>query len=210
MDAGSLYLRIFFGAKPFESAEMDSLARRMNVSGKMSENAGQRYFLAKGNVSALSIGNKLLFGARYYAKLTERQRLAVAAHEFGHLLGRDGEDRRKRVVAPAAFLSLVFSTSSFAMSRSVLLLEFTLIAVFLLSTSFFSMVYSRRYHKQEMLSDELAASFVDGEALVEAIRTAESLAAEMKKRLRFPDLGVRRHPKTRVRVEVIKDRGKAA
>ncbi len=183
MDAGSLYLRIFFGAKPFESAEMDSLAEKMNVSGQMSKSTGQRYFLARSNLSALSIGNKLLFGARYYSKLTEKQRLAVAAHEFGHLLGKDGEDRRKRVVAPAAFVSFVFSASSFAMSRSVLFLECTLIAAFLLSTSFFSLVYSRRYHKQEMHSDELAASFVDGEALVEAIHAAEVVAAETKKRL---------------------------
>ncbi len=90
MDTGSLYLRLFFGAKPFESPGLDTLAGRMNALHLLSRDPRERYYMTRARVPAVSLGNKVLFGARYYERLTESQRLAAGAHEFAHILGKDG------------------------------------------------------------------------------------------------------------------------
>jgi hypothetical protein len=201
LDAGTLYLRIFLGAKPFKSAQMDSLAERMDVSGLMSTRSDERYFLTNSNMAAISLGNKLLFGARYYGSLTERQRLAVAAHEFAHVLGKDGAHRRNRVVLPAAVVSALLGTAGFAITNSLLALECILACTFVLSAVLFSSAYSGHYSDQELRSDDVAATFVDGESLVEALTAAESMVA---KKVRTAGGG--KHPATPKRVEAIRSR----
>jgi Zn-dependent protease with chaperone function len=183
MDAGTFYMRVFMGARPFESSEMDSLAEKMNVRPLMSKDTKERYFLTKSKrVAALSLGNKVLFGSRYYRSLTDAQRLAVAAHEFGHVLAKDSEDRRRRVVTPSILVAALASVSSVAFTRSALLLECILAISFLASVMLFSAAYAGQYHEQEMRSDRMAATFVDGESLVEAIQVAESFMATARKR----------------------------
>jgi Zn-dependent protease with chaperone function len=219
MDASTFYMRVFMGAEPFESSEMDSLAEKMNVRPLMSKDTKERYFLTRSKrVAALSLGNKVLFGSRYYGSLTDAQRLAVAAHEFGHVLAKDSEDRRRRVVTPSILVAALASVSSVAVTRSALLLECILAISSLASVMLFSAAYAEHYHEQEMRSDRMAATFVDGEALVEAIQAAESFMATTRRGIR----GGReasggsasghsrhsRHPPAQLRVEAI--RGKDA
>jgi Zn-dependent protease with chaperone function len=205
MEAGTLYLRLFLGAKSFRSSDMDSLADKMQVSCLMSRNANERYFLTKTDMAALSLGNKVLFGARYYQTLTDKQRLAVTAHEFGHLLAKDGSHRRKRVVAPALVVSVMLASLSFVLTGSPLLLECILAIAFLGSLMIFSAAYSDYYRRQEMRSDHLAASYVDGEALVEAIQAADSLVATRMKKKKIRAIAGR-HPATELRVEAIRSK----
>jgi Zn-dependent protease with chaperone function len=182
VDAGGIYLRVFLGARAFKSSELDSLAENMSVSSRLSSNAGERYFLTKTNVAAFSFGNKLLFGARYYSSLTEGQRLAVAAHEFGHVLG-DGGERMRRLVVPALAVSVLFALAVVVGTGSILALMFAAALGFTGAVAAFSTADSDHYLKHEMSCDKLAASFADGEALVQAIHVAESLRNASTNRL---------------------------
>jgi hypothetical protein len=182
VDAGGLYLRVFLGARAFKSSELDSLAENMSVSSHLNSNAGERYFLTKTNIAALSLGNKLLFGARYYSSLTEEQRLAVAAHEFGHVLGDSGE-RMRRLKVPAVALSVLVALAVVVGTGSALAIVFASVLGFAGAVAAVSTVDSDHYLKHEMSCDQLAASFADGEALVQAIHVAESLRHESTNRL---------------------------
>ncbi|MDA4117204.1 MAG: hypothetical protein OK455_02550, partial [Thaumarchaeota archaeon] len=121
----------------------------------------------------------------------------------GHLLGKDGAHRRKRIVAPAAGASSLLAVATFMATGSALVLECTLAVTFLLCAALFSAVYGEHYRRQEMRSDELAASFVGGEALVEAIRAAESMTKARSARTISQRIRIRRHPDTSLRVEAI-------
>ncbi len=202
VDAGGLYLRVFLGATAFKSSELDSLAESMSVSGRLSSDTGERYFLTKTNVAALSFGNKLLFGARYYSSLTDSQRRAVAAHEFGHVLG-DGGERRRRLVAPAVVVSVLLAFAVFVGTGSAVPLIFSLVLAFVGAIAVLTTVDSERYLRHEMSCDKLAVSFVDGEALVQAIRAAESLQNSKRKRRTSFWGRVGTNPSTRLRVDAI-------
>jgi Zn-dependent protease with chaperone function len=195
-------MRVFLGARAFKSSELDSLAESMDVSGHLSSNAEERYFLTKTNVAALSFGNKLLFGARYYSNLTDSQRCAVAAHEFGHVLGDDGE-RRRRLVAPAVAVSVLLALAVCAGTGSVLALMFASALGFVGAIAALSTVDSDHYLKHEMSCDRLAASFVDEEALVQAIHVAESLRNERANRFASFWKRVGTNPSTKLRVDAI-------
>jgi len=203
MEPGSIYLRIFLGAKPFQSLELDSLAESMGVSELLSSNPRERYFVTKTNMSALSFGNKLLFGARYYSDLTHSQRRAVAAHEFGHVLGDSGE-RRRRLVAPSIAVSVLFSLAVLVGTGSVLALMFALLLGFVGAVAVLSTLDSDHYLKHEMSCDKLAASFVDGEALVQAIHVAESLRHASKNRFASLWRRLGTDPSIKLRVDAIR------
>jgi Zn-dependent protease with chaperone function len=204
VDTGALYLRVFLGAKPFKSSELDSLAESMTVSDRLSSDAGERYFLTKTDVAAFSFGNKLLFGERYYANLTGSQRRAVAAHEFGHVL-EDGGERKMRLVAPAVAVLVLLALAVFVGTGSAL----ALISAFAIGSIgalvLPSLIDSDRYLRHEMSCDKLAASFADGEALVQAIRVAESLQSASTNRNRLSRLWrrARTNPSTKLRVDAI-------
>jgi Zn-dependent protease with chaperone function len=203
VDAGTLYLKVFLGAKAFTSSEMDSLAESMGVSPLLSGDE-ERYFLTKTNVTAFSFGNKLLFGARYYGRLTESQRLAVAAHEFGHVLG-DGGERRKRLVLPAISVSALMAILIFLGMGSMVALVCASLLALMGATLILSSLGSDRYLRHEMSCDRLAASFADGQALVEAIRAAEALSLEKARMRRLASIRRRvgTRPSTNLRVDAI-------
>jgi Zn-dependent protease with chaperone function len=195
-------MRVFLGARAFKSSELDSLAESMSVSSHLSCNAGERYFLTKTNIAALSLGNKLLFGSRYYASLTEDQRLAVAAHEFGHVLG-DGGERMKRLVVPAIAVSVLFAFAVAVGTGSTIALMLASLLGFTGAVAALSTIDSDHYLKHEMSCDKLAASFVDGEALVEAIHVAESLRNAGTNRLASFRRHVGTNPSMRLRIDAI-------
>jgi Zn-dependent protease with chaperone function len=205
VDAGSLYLRLFLGAKPFRSSELDSLAESMGVSDLLSGDEGERYFLAKSSVAALCLGNKILFGAGYYSSLTERQRLAVAAHEFGHVLG-GGAERRKRLVAPVVAIPALLALAAFLGTGSAVALVSASVLGSITAVAVRSSSDSEHYLRHEMSCDRLAASFVDEEALVEAIRVAESRRGARRRRI--ASVWKRRgpSPSTKLRVDAILSR----
>jgi Zn-dependent protease with chaperone function len=205
VDAGTLYLRLFLGAKPFESTELDLLAERMNVSGLLSGDAGERYFLTKANAAALCLGNKVLFGESYYSSLTERQRLAVAAHEFGHVLG-DGAQRMKRLVAPAVAVPALMALAVFLGTGSAVALVCASALGLITAAAARSFSNSEHYLKHEMSCDLLAASFADEEALVEAIHVAESLRGASKRRITSVWRRVDANPVTKLRIDAILSR----
>jgi hypothetical protein len=202
VDAGALYLRVFLGARAFKSSELDSLAESMDVAGHLSSDPGERYFLTKTNIAALSIGNKLLFGERYFSNLTDSQRGAVAAHEFGHVLG-DGGERRRRLVAPVVAVFALLALAVCVGTGSILALIFASALGFVGAVAVLSTVDSDHYLKHEMSCDQLATSFVDGEALVQAIHVAESLQNERAKRLASFWKRVGTNPSTKLRVDAI-------
>jgi Zn-dependent protease with chaperone function len=203
VDAGTLYLKVFLGAKAFKSSEMDTLAESMGVSPLLSGDE-ERYFLTETNVTAFSFGNKLLFGARYYGRLTESQRLAVAAHEFGHVLG-DGGERRKRLVLPAISVSALMAVLIFLGMGSMVALACASLLALMGATLILSSLGSDHYLRHEMSCDRLAASFADGQALVEAIQAAEALSLQKARRRRLASLWRRvgAHPSTNLRVDAI-------
>jgi hypothetical protein len=202
VDAGALYLRVFLGGRAFKSSELDSLAESMSVSSHLSSNGGERYFLTKTNIAALTFGNKLLFGARYYSSLTDSQRRAVAAHEFGHVLG-DGGERMRRLVAPAVAVSVLFALAVVVGTGSTVALMFALVLGFIGAVAVLSTADSDHYLKHEMSCDKLAASFADGEALVQAIHVAESLRNASTNRLASFWKRVGTNPSTKLRIDAI-------
>lgn len=201
MDAGGLYLRVFLGGRSFKSSELDSLAKSMGVSDRMSRDSKERYFMTKAKVPAFTFGNKLLFGAGYYQTLTESQRLAVAAHEFGHVLGDSGEVR-KRLVAPAAAVSVLLGVLVSLAMGSLAALTIVSVSGFIAAVAILSSIDSDHYLRHEMSCDKLAASFADGEALVEAIHVAESLQrAGTNKMVSWRRVGT--SPSTKLRIDAI-------
>ena len=206
MDAGTLYLRFFMGAKPFRSAELDLLAERMSVSGHLSADPGERYFLTKAkNAAALCVGSKILFGERYYSSLTEGQRLAVAAHEFGHVLG-DGAVRRKRLAVPFVAVSTLMALAVFLGTGSAVALVCATAIGLVTASVARSSSGSEHYLRHEMSCDRLATSFVDEKALVGAIRVAESLRGSRPRRIATLWKRVGASPHTKLRVEAILSR----
>jgi len=195
-------MKVFLGAKAFESPELDSLAESMSVSDLLSSNAEERYFLTKTNVAALSFGNKLLFGARYYSNLTEGQRLAVAAHEFGHVLA-DGGERRERLVVPLVAVSTLLALVVFLGTGSTIALTGASVLGLLAALVARSSAGSGRYLRREMSCDKLATSFADGDALVQAIHLAESLRSASRSRLASFWRRVRSDPSTKLRIDAI-------
>jgi hypothetical protein len=209
VDAGGLYLRVFLGARAFKSSELDSLAESMSVSGHLSSDVGERYFLTQTNVAAFSFGNKLLFGARYYSSLTDSQRRAVAAHEFGHVLGGGGETRR-RLVAPAVAVSVLLAFAVFLGTGSTIALMFASVLGFIGAVAVLSTIDSDHYLNHEMTCDKLAASFADGEALVQAIHVAESLRKTSTSRFASLRRRVGTDSSTKLRIDAILSRKTAS
>jgi Zn-dependent protease with chaperone function len=203
LDASTLYLKAFLGARAFKSSEMDSLAQNMGVS-TLQSGDNERYFLTKTDVTAFSFGNKLLFGAKYYERLTESQRLAVAAHEFGHVLG-DGGVRRKRLVLPAISISMLMALLVFLGTNSMVALACASLLAVVAAALSLSALGSDHYLRHEMSCDKLAASFAEGQALVEAIQAAEAHSVRKARTRRLVSLqrNAGAHPYTKLRVDAI-------
>jgi len=203
VDMGSLYLRLFLGAKPFESPGLDSLAGRMSALQLLSVDPKERYFTTRAGVAALSFGNKLLFGARYYERLTENQRLAAGAHEFAHMLGRDGRSAKRRVVLPSLVVSVLLMSATFLGTGSALLAEVATLTGLLATLSISSRLNAGPFQKQELRCDSVAASFIAGQELIAAIEIGESLARPKPRKRRAFNAVAKGHPTLQERIETI-------
>ncbi len=122
MDLTSLYLRLFFRARPYSAPQLDSLAETMGVVQLMSSSPLERYLISDStSVAALSLGNKIMFGRSYYQKLSEEERLAVSAHELAHI--KEQHNRRLMVALVALVSSVAFATTTLLALHSVLVTE---------------------------------------------------------------------------------------
>lgn len=174
MDLTSLYLRTFFGGRPFKSSELDSLAEMMGVAGQLSPNLGQRYFLLRaGRVAAANVGNKIVFGERFYRQLTNEQLLAVAAHEFAH---STHHNERARTASASLAISAALAFTALVGMGSVLIAEAAFVASFFPLMGGLSYVFGRSGRDEESKCDALAASFAGREAMAASILLAQEMS----------------------------------
>lgn len=181
MNATSVYLRVFFGAKPLRSTELDSLAGRMGVLDRLSSDPLDRYFVTDArSVTAVSLGNKIVFGRSYFDRLSEDERLAVGAHELAHKL--EHGNRRANMVWSTLAASSVLMALIFLAFHSLLLTESAFCLSFLGVMRIRSSREVEKGKLQEIRCDGLAASFVGPEPMIGSLRLAESMSTETSKR----------------------------
>jgi hypothetical protein len=175
MDLTSLYLRTFFGARAFASSELDALAQRMGVLGRLSSDCNDRYFIVGANrVAAANVGNKLVFGRRYYYSLNDEQRLAVGAHEFAHSLNDRNE--RLKIASSSLAVSVTVALVAFIALPSVLLAEMAFLGSFLPMMGLLASRESGRNMNEELECDRVAVTYVNGPAMISSIRMAGSMS----------------------------------
>ena len=210
MSVGALSLRLRFAARPFESSELDSLVSRMSVLEKMSTNPKDRWFIGRGS-AAYSSKTRVIFGRRFYERLTEAQRLAVAAHELVHIREGDAGYAERHVTIPA----LVCWLGPFLVSLALWRIFFVaaILGLVGLELCLFSSIYSIRGWRRaaELRCDVVAASFVDGQDLIAALRILDAFISPAQRRglsyrlahwmLPYPSLGEREEAIGRVTKE---------
>ena len=181
MDATSLYLRMFFAARPFTSSGLDSVADSMGTSGLLSKDRGNRYFITPAkNVTAASLGNKVLFGRLYYERLSEEERLAVGAHELAHMLEKGSS--RPRTAALSLGISVILTAMVYVSVHSLLPSELAFCASFFPLISTLSSRDQEKRRLEELRCDSVSASLVGGPPLITSIRMAESVLFENARR----------------------------
>jgi Zn-dependent protease with chaperone function len=174
-------LRTFFGAKPFDSSELDSLAERMGVMPSLGRNPRDRYFTTGArDVTAATLGSKVVFGKSYFERLSDDERLAVCAHEFSHIMDHDNE--RSKIASSSLGVSLILVTAAFLGSHSVLLAESVFCVSFLGLAGILSSRDAERSRLQELRCDNVAASFVGGGPMIASIRLADSMLIQKSRR----------------------------
>lgn len=174
LDLTSIYLRAFFGARSFESDELDSLAKTMGVAEHLSSNPKQRYFLlGSKSATAANVGDKIVFGEKYYGRLSKEQRLAVAAHEFAH---STRQNDNLRVASVSLTTSAALSVVTLAYGGSILVAEVAFLASFFPVLGVLTHLYGSRYDDEEMDCDDLAASFASRDALASSILLAREMS----------------------------------
>jgi Zn-dependent protease with chaperone function len=174
----------------------------MNVLPLLSRNPQERYFTTNARVAALSFGNKIVFGRRYYSILAQNERLATCAHEFAHVLDKD--NKKWRFVALSLAISWLLAIVTFVGSHAALMTETAFAFGFLGSISAFSWADAERNRQKELKCDQLAAYFVGGEDLITSIRVAESFLKSKSKQV-LPTLkGPQTYPTLTERAEAIR------
>ncbi len=181
LDLTSLYLRLFFRARPYSAPQLDSLAETMGVVQLMSSSPLERYLISDStSVAALSLGNKIMFGRSYYQKLSEEERLAVSAHELAHI--KEQHNRRLMVALVALVSSVAFATTTLLALHSVLVTESVFCISFLGVVRVLSSREAERSRLEELRCDSAAASLIGGQHMISSIRLAESMFVRKPRR----------------------------
>jgi Zn-dependent protease with chaperone function len=201
MDLASLYLRAFFGARPFISDELDSLADRMRVSQFLSSDRADRYFMTRAKrFTAVTFGRKVVFGSKYYEQMSAEQRLAVGAHEFAHVL--KGENRRSRIALSSLGVSAAFTAFVYIAFQLPLASELAFCATFIGLMTALSSKEVERSRLEELNCDSVSASYVSGDAMIGSIRLAESMLTSTPRRVLFRTVGST-YPSLRERTDAL-------
>ena len=208
----SRYLRFARRLESFDSPQLDALAERMGVLGRL--NRKQRFFLSKRGYSAFSFPGGVGFGRAYWEHLDEAERMAIAAHEFSHIRSNDLLRRFLRMVLPPAavtlgvMIPLVSWTNALPDSVFPVVLLFVAVATVALYTSTYALVallnapWRRRV---EMKCDVVAAKYTDGEALIRALSLWEgAVSGKARRTVRHRFLS-RNYPSLAERAEAIRE-----
>lgn len=169
-------------ARPFDSAQLDDLAQRMNVQSLLKKDVHRRYYTAKtGRVGAMSSSDVIIFDSKLRPELTDAELLALGAHEFKHLTENHQMERFWRMDLPAIALPLLGWILLFAYtSRFILLTSTTVLPLLLLTlipasipwviVGVASRFANAGWHRQqETICDLAAVEYADGEALISAL-----------------------------------------
>jgi Zn-dependent protease with chaperone function len=208
LDFASVYLRAFLGARSFDSPQIDSLAERMGVSGSLSPDLQDRYFVTGArDIAAATLGKKLVFGRAYFERLSDNERVAAAAHEFAHVLDEDGD--RWRISIWSLGASFFLMLTAYGAFRSALLSECLFCASFFVMMRFLTSRQGESSKLRELRCDSIAVSFVGGEAMITALRLAESTLTPTTQRRALPWLSRSPNPTIAERAEAIIALGKS-
>jgi Zn-dependent protease with chaperone function len=200
----SLYLRLWFSAKPFESPELDALADRMLATTRMSGNPRDRWYEGRGSVG-YTFRNRVVFGKKLSGMLSGGQRLAVAAHELVHVREDDSRHANTHIVYPAAIVGFAVFLTSLILWRifPASALFFVVSWTGSLSLLFLGSAGWRR--RVELRCDVVACSYVDGNDLTEVLRIQDSLIPpKMRKTLAYR-LASRMYPSNADREHAIRN-----
>ncbi len=203
------FLRFRRKLEPFDSPQLDELAERMGVLNRL--NRKQRYFFARRAYSAFSFPGGVAFGRWYWNKLDDGERMAIAAHEFSHIKSNDGVRRFLRIPLPslAVTLALMITISSvLPYSASAAVLEevgvgVATVLIFVLSSTFLSLINAHWRRRTELNCDADAARYVNGEDLIRALSLWESAISEKTRKAMRYRIQTRFYPTLAERTEAI-------
>jgi Zn-dependent protease with chaperone function len=155
---------LFINAEPFENAEFDSLAERMFVRKQLREKG--RYVFSKGIwLNAKAKDDYVEFSRELYDNLTSAERLALVAHEFGHIRERHMCLIVKRLVIPSSVLSLPFLIIGLSCGWVAAFTTF-LISVVVIA---FGFAHILNLEYLELEADMISAYYVDPKYLESAL-----------------------------------------
>lgn len=186
------YIRFSRRLEPFESPQLDELARRMGVLSRL--NRKQRYFLSRRTYSAFSFPGGVAFGSWYWNSLEDGERMAIAAHEFSHIRSNDMIRRFWRIAVPSLVVTLVImlavssmlvygpSIAIFALPGLALGTVLTFVCSFMILGS----INAGWRRSMEMRCDIDASKYANGEDLIHTLSLWEGAISEkVKKTIRY-------------------------
>jgi Zn-dependent protease with chaperone function len=204
MDLASIYIRVWYRARPFESRELDALAERMGILAMLSHSPNERYFLSKWKTAGNTIVNRVVFGERYWAMLTAEEQLAVCAHEFIHVRERDSHWKLTHLGLPSVIATLVVAfAASYTLGHLALVSVFLAVLAWFLVLSVTSSLNFGNNRRMELRCDTEAAKFVDPMSLVASLQIADSLISSKTKEGRRYKRISRSYPTLEERVRAI-------
>lgn len=205
---GSVVFRWRFRANPFVSEEFDALASRMGVLQKMSSDPADRWFL--GRVKGVySTGSRVLMGNGTKFRLTSEQLLAATAHELAHIREGDAAALRKRVVLPlylgwACALILIFAALVRWPAWWIVIVGVSLVPIsFVLLAYLISFANAGWRRRIEVRADVIAASYVNGHDLIDALRVEDASVAPGQRRTLSYRVRSRSYPSLEERANAI-------
>lgn len=205
--------------KPFASGELDELAIRMSVLGRLGKDPKDRWFKGPG-LTAYAVGRRVVFGVQFDEKLNDAQRRAVAAHELVHI--REGDARKGfwRVTVPsvvAFFIAFTLSARWFyamlplyllSPDATIVILALAVIVglvIFGLGEFFFRILAKPWRRRMELRCDVLAVPFIDGNELIAALGIQDTLLTPSLRRKVTYRLWKGEYPTTEARAEAIRE-----
>ena len=208
MDLTSIYIRVWYRARPFESLELDALAERIGILTMLSPSRNKRYFLSKWRTAGNTILNRIVFGERYWAMLTAEEQLAVCAHEFIHVRERDSHWKLAHTGLPSVAAALVVAFAvSYALGRLALVSVFLAVLAWILLLSVTFSLNLGNLRRMELRCDTEAAKFVDPTSLVASLQIADSLISPKVKEGRTYKRLSRSYPTIEERIKAIQSVG---
>jgi Zn-dependent protease with chaperone function len=186
------YIRFARRLEPFDSAELDELAGRMGVLGKL--NRRQRYFFARSRYSAFSFPGGVAYGKAYWNSLDAGERIAIGAHEFSHMRNDDVRKRQVRILLPGLAIMIILASVWIYyilpyMADSVLLAAVGLVSLVLaLSGSLLLLgaLNAPWRRRTELNCDIEAARYADGEDLISALELWEGgVSQKARRKMRY-------------------------